>query len=171
MTDQTRFRAALCVSLFLHFMLLHAHWGNVSTRSGRGERFTQEITSSSALFSETISVAIESIADTTQQGEGADKRLRDRRAYLEAVSDAIHARRFIASGADSSLIGLAWFSFTIMPDGSFHSIALTNSSGIPALDRTAEVALRSASGVVRRPPSLGDEKIDLTMAVKYQYDW
>lgn len=171
MTDQTRFRAALCVSLFLHFMLLHAHWVNVPARPGKGERLSQEIGSSAPLFSETVSVAIESVTDAERQGDGADKKHKERRAYLEAVSDAIHARRFVAAEADRSLLGLAWFSFTIMPDGSFQDIRLANTSGNPILDRVAEAALRSASGVVKRPPSLEHEEISLVMAVKYQYDW
>lgn len=171
MTDQVRFRTALCVSLFLHFMLLHAQWMNVPARPGKGDRLSQEIGSSAQLFSETVTVAIESVTGTERKGEGADKRQKDRRTYLEAVSDAIHSRRFVAAEADSKLLGLAWFSFSIMPDGSFHGISLANSSGNPVLDRAAEAALRSASGVVRRPPSLEHEEIALVFAVKYQYVW
>ena len=170
MTDQTRFRAALCISLFLHFMLLHTNWVNTATRTGKGERLSQELTSSAPLFSETVTVAIESVSEAALPGDGADKRQKERNAYLDAVSAAIHARRFIAAEADRSLIGLAWFSFTITPDSAFHGISLEHSSGNPVLDRVAEAALRSASGVAKRPPSLGNEEIRLVMAVKYQYD-
>ena len=171
MTDQTRFRAALCISLFLHFMLWQMQWSNANQPGqGRGDRLSQELSSSAILFGNTTSIAIESISETLISGEGMDTRARDRRAYLEAVSDAIHARRFIEAGMDRSLIGLAWFSFTIRPDGRFQGISLEESSGNLALDRAAEAALRRASGVVSRPASLGREEITLTIAVKYQYD-
>ena len=171
MTDQTRFRTALCISFFLHFMLLHTYWTGVSSRPGKGERLSQEISSSALLFSENVTVAIESAAETPLADNGPDKRRKEQRAYFEAVSDAVHARRFVAAEANRSLIGLAWFSFTIMPDGHFHDVFLVRSSGNPLLDKAAEAALRSASGVVKRPASLGHEEIILEMAVKYQYDW
>lgn len=169
MTDLTRFRAALCASLFLHFVLLHADWLSVPARPGTGQRLIQEISSSAPLLSETVTVAIESVSEAALPGDGADKRQKDRKTFLDAVSDAVHARRFVSSEADRRLIGLAWFSFTIMPDGTFYGISLTNSSGNPALDRAAEAALRSASGVVKPPSSLGREEIPLVMPVKYQY--
>lgn len=169
MTDLTRFRAALCVSLFLHFMLLRADWQHVPARPGKGQRLSQEITSSAPLFNEIVTVAIESVSETALPGDGADKRQKDRNAFLDAVSDAIHARRFISTEADRNLIGLAWFSFTIMPDGTFHGISLTSPSGNAILDRAAEAALRGASGVVKPPASLGREEIQLVMPVKYQY--
>lgn len=169
MTDPTRFRAALCVSLFLHFMLLHAHWPHMPVRPGKGQRLSREMTSSAPLFSETVTLAIESVPESELPGNGADKRQKERNAFLDAVSDAVHARRFISAEADRSLIGLAWFSFTIMPDGAFYGISLTSSSGNAVLDRAAEAALRGASGVVKPPASLGREEIQLVMPVKYQY--
>jgi len=171
MTDQTRFSAALCISLFLHFMLLQAHWTGISTKPGKGARLSQEINSSTPLFSNVVTIAIESITETARQNGGDDIRQKERTAYLEAVSDAIHARRFVAAKPERSLIGLAWFSFIIMPDGHFHDIALVGSSGNPTLDMAAKAALRSASGVAKRPTSLGREEIFLEMAVKYQHDW
>ena len=171
MTDQTRFRSALCISLFLHFMLLQTHWAGTPGKPGKGERLSQAISSSAPLFSDVATIAIESVTETAGRKGGDDIRQKERSAYLEAVSDAIHARRFIAAEPGRSLIGLAWFSFTIMPDGHFHNLALLDSSGNPALDMAAETALRSASGVVKRPASLGREEIILEMAVKYQYDW
>ncbi len=169
MTDLARFRAAVCISLFLHFMLLQAHWAQTTARPGMGQRLSQELTSSAPMFSETVTLAIESISETLPPGDGADNRRKERNAYLDAVSNAIHARRFISAEANNSLIGMAWFSFTVSPDGTFHGISLANSSGNAILDRAAEAALRGASGVVKRPASLGHNDISLVMAVKYQY--
>lgn len=169
MTDLVRFRAAVCISLFAHFMLFHAHLMPVPSLPGKGERLSREMTSSAPLFSETVTLAIESVPETALPGGEADARQRERNAYLDAVSDAIHARRFVSAEAERTLIGLAWFSFTITADGTFHGISRTTSSGSPALDKAAEAAVRGASGVVKRPASLGGEEIRLVMAVKYQY--
>lgn len=169
MTDGTRFKAALCISFFLHFMLLRTHWHAAPTRVGKGERLSQELTSSAPLFSETVSIAVESFAETSLPGGGADTLQKERREYLGAVSDAIHARRFVSVEVDRTLIGLAWFSFTITADGDFTDIALAESSGNMALDRAGEAAVRAASGKVKRPASLGREEIGLVIAVKYQY--
>ena len=171
MTDRTRFLAAISLSLFLHFMLLQAHWSGIAARPGKGERLSQAISASTPLFSNVVTVAIESVTETARPGGGDDIRQKERTAYLEAVSDAIHARRFVAAEAGRDLIGLAWFSFAIKPDGHFHDLDLVASSGNPILDRAAEAALRSASGVVKRPASLDRETIFFEMAVKYQYDW
>lgn len=170
MTDGTRFKAALCISFFLHFMLLQTHWNAAPTRAGKGERLGGELTSSAPLFSETVSIAVESFAETAPPGDGADTLQKERREYLGAVSDAIHARRFVSAAADRTLIGLAWFSFTITADGGFTDIALAESSGNPALDRAGEAAVREAGGTIKRPASLGREEIALVIAVKYQYD-
>lgn len=171
MTDTVRFRAAICVSLFLHFMLFQTHWA-VAPSGGRGggERLSREFTSVSSLFSDTVAIALENFVDSPDPGNSADKIREERRAYLDAVSDAIHANRFVSPAADRTLIGLAWFSFTIFADGSFGNIALAESSGNPALDRAAEAAVRASGGKVRRPESLGRKEIDLVIAVKYQYD-
>ena len=173
MTDQTRFRAALCISLFLHFMLLRAHWTPIaSSGPGTSGRLSQEIHSPALLFlNNEGGLAVEHVTETLNPGSGDDKRQQEQAAYSEAVSEAIHARRFVAAEATRALIGLARFSFTSMPDGRFHNVVLAASSGNPLLDRAAEAALRSASGVVARPPSLGREEIVLEIAVKYQYDW
>lgn len=169
MTDLTRFRAALCISLFAHFMLLHAYWPHAAARPGIGQRLSREMTSSAPFFSDTVSLAIESVPETALPGDGTDRRQKERNAFLDAVSDAIHARRFIAPEADRSLIGLAWFSFTIERDGAFRGISLTNSSGNPVLDRVAEAAVRGASGAVKPPASIAQEQLTLVMPVKYQY--
>jgi TonB family protein len=171
MTDATRFRAALCISLFLHFMLLQAQWASDPARAGKGERLSQEIGSSAPLFSEILTIGIESFTENAYSDGEADKRQKERIAYLNAVSEAIHARRFVSAAADRSLIGLASFSFTIMSDGSFRGIALASSSGNRDLDKAAEAAVRSANGIVKRPPALGQEAIDLITVVKYQYEW
>lgn len=170
MTDGTRFKAALCISFFLHFMLLQTPWSGVPARAGKGERLSREMTSSAPLFSETVSIAVESFSETAPPGDGADKVQKERREFLAAVSDAIHARRFVSPEADRSLIGLAWYSLTITSDGSFADIALAGSSGNPVLDRVAEAAVREAGGKVKRPASLGADEITLVIAVKYQYD-
>lgn len=171
MTDTIRFRAALCISFFLHFMLLQAHWTAAPSGTGKGERLSREFSSISPLFSDTVAIAIESFSDIPSPDNGADAEQRERLAYLGAVSDAVHANRFISPEANRSLIGLAWFSFSIAADGSFGGIVLTESSGNPVLDRAAEAAVRAASGKVTRPASLGGREIALVMAVKYQYDW
>jgi TonB family protein len=171
MTDATRFRAALGISFFAHFMLLHAPWTSVPDRMGKTGQLSREMMSSSSLFSEEIGIAIEDFVESASPDGKADKLQEERRLYLEAVSGAIHARRFVSAQADRDLIGLASFSFTIMPDGSFQGIALARSSGNPLLDRAAEAAVRDASGIVKRPLSLEQEMIDWVAVVKYQYEW
>lgn len=170
MTDSARFAAGICISLFVHFMLFQGEWAPGTGRPGRGERLAGEMTTSAPMFSETVTVALESFAEQALPGGGDDVTQKERRAYLEAVSNAIHSRRFLSPEARADFIGLALFSFVVAPDGTFHNVRLTASSGRPVLDRAAEVAIRGASGAVKRPASLGDEEIPLVMAVKYQYD-
>jgi hypothetical protein len=171
MTDATRFRTALCISFFAHFMLLHAPWTSVPDRAGKSGQLRREMLSSSALLSEEIGIAIEDFVESAYPDGKADKLQEERRVYLEAVAGAIHARRFVSAEADRDLIGLASFSFAIMPDGSFQGIALAESSGNPLLDRAAEAAVRDASGIVKRPLRLGREIIDWVAVVKYQHEW
>ena len=169
MTDSVRFNVALCLSLFLHFICLQAGWTGESPRMGKGERISHEMTSTAPLFGEVASIALEDFVENTSAGNGADQRQRERNLYLEAVSDEIHARRFILSEANRTVIGLAYISFAIAPDGSFHNISLSETSGNALLDRMAEAAVHDASAKVRPPASMGQEEIHVTIAVKYQY--
>ena len=170
MTDKARIWTGICISLFAHFMLFHAGVSANATRAGKGERLNTEMGMSRPLFSETVTISLESADESNPSGNGADTRQKERRAFLEAVSDAIHSRRFLSPEARGDFIGLAWFSFTIATDGGFRHVTLATSSGNAALDRAAGEAVRAASGVVKRPPSLGNEEIPLVMAVKYQYN-
>lgn len=169
MTDYARIRTGICISFFLHFMLFQTQWTPLRPHAGVGERLARETTSSRPLFGETITVAIESADENALRGDGADKLQKERRAYIEALAAAVHARRFVSPEANAGLIGLAWYSFTVTRDGTFRDVRLAVSSGNAALDRAAGVAVREADGVVKRPPALGAEEIPLVMAVKYQY--
>ena len=163
MTGQERFTACLAVSFLIHF--LGAGWG-----SG-----TPEATE----LSQSIAVELRSSVGTAE-GEGStvgaattgngtlSEQESARKAYLKAVSDAVHARRLNDPAARQE-IGTAWYRVMLYPDGRFSAPVLVRSSGHRGLDTSAEQAIRAASGVVRRPPLLGDETIEVTLPVKYQY--
>ncbi|MDJ0932872.1 energy transducer TonB [Breoghania sp.] len=95
----------------------------------------------------------------------ANRRRKALAAYLEAVSDAIHARRMTAVG--DSAIGNAHFGLTIDGTGGFSNVRLLQSSGTAALDRDALHAVEAASGTVLRPAILGTRPLELNLRVKY----
>ncbi len=169
MTDASRLYAGLAISLFLHFMLFHLPWSEITALYGQGQRLSHEFTSGAPLIAETVSVSLEAADAESARRDGVDKRAQERRRYLEDVLQAVHARRFVSPLARREFIGLALFSLTIVPDGTFQHIRLSGGSGNPALDRAAEEAVRQASGVVKRPSILGTEEISLVLPVKYQY--
>ncbi len=168
MTDGERIRTGVALSLFAHFLLFVSPW---------------QMQEKPASFEATVSLDMESLATmgTSRQGFGVsspseaareEARLADmkRRAflrYLQDVDDAVHARRFIQGGDD--LIGVATCGFTIDAANRFSEPALLKSSGDSRLDAAALAAVRAASGVVKRPKIIGDEKIPVTLQIKYQY--
>ena len=168
MTDGERLAVAICLSLTLHYFLFRP----LPVADATAEPIdlsTLHVVGTSVVTALAPPIAVEAaeVAAKEPAADAADQRQRALRAYLEDVSDAIHARR-LAQAGDRQLIGNAVFSLAIAPDGRFSQIRLVHSSGEMALDADARHALDAASGVVGRPKILGSEFLSLTVTVKYQ---
>ena len=167
MTDSERLWTGIVLSLFLHFGLTLTRGPEPMDR--QPFRAVLEMESQSVLVQESVQTDTglqQAAPHNREEAERLDKKRRAYLRYLDDVDDAIHARRF--SGA-KDLIGFAVCSFTIAPDGSFSDVALIRSSGDRRLDASALNAVRSASGIVKRPPIIGPDPIHVSLQVKYQY--
>ena len=167
MTDSERLWTGIVLSLFLHFGLVIAHGPEPAEH--KPFRAVLEMDDQSILVHEAVQTGTGLQQAAPHDREEAEKLDQKRRAYLrylDDVDDAIHARRF---SGDMSLIGYAVCAFTINPDGTFRDASVIRSSGNPRLDASALHAVRSASGVVKRPAIIGPDPIHVSLQVKYQY--
>ncbi|WP_319775313.1 TonB family protein [Breoghania sp.] len=167
MTDGERIAAAIAISLALHWLLLKG-FAPPSLETGSSDTIVVDFAPPDAAIALAAPLTLEEAGPPQESRETrADRRRKVLAAYLEAVSDAIHARRMTAVG--SSGIGNAGFALTIDGSGNFADVQLLQSSGNPALDRDAQRAVLSASGAVPRPPLLGSGSLRIRLRVKYQY--
>lgn len=167
MSDSERLWAALVLALFLHFALALIH-PKKEDLPPRFHVLIEQEESSLARRNSAPGLGLEQAsAQNETENEQRNKKRQAYLQYLEDVDSAIHARR-LAQG-ERDLIGIALCAFTIAPDGNFSEPRLVASSGRPELDRSALRAIKAASGVVKRPAIIGDEPINLSLAVKYQY--
>jgi TonB family protein len=168
-TDRECRRVAIVFSLFAHFLLL-----NVSFVE---EEPVYEVSNLVQMDLDSVAVVSPSAEPGTGIVAATNREVRDARAadrkrqiffnYLDAIDEAVHARRLDAG--DTSLLGVATYSFTVRADGSFADIQLRASSGDPRLDASARRAILAASGKVRRPAVIGTSPIPIILQVKYQY--
>lgn len=115
-------------------------------------------------------VGLQSFTPDTAGEEAAKIAQKKRQAYLrylEEVAHEIHSRRLKFGRTD--LIGIATFEFVIDAQGRFSNVRLVETSGRPELDRIADLAIRDASGKVKRPGLIGTNPIRLTHEVRFQY--
>ena len=168
MTDGERISAGIAISIFLHFCIAIAHFG--------GEEAPDTFRAVLAMDSESLATSpaarrgtgIQSASpQSREEAEEADRKRNAYLKYLDAVDEAIHAKRLEVGAAD--LIGVARCAFAIMSDGRFSDVGIVKSSGDARLDSSALRAVRAASGVVKRPSILGTDVMRISLEVKYQY--
>lgn len=168
MTDRECLGAAIAISIFAHFLFL---LGSRLPESPRGQMHTVLHMEMDAPAAPGASEPGMGVANATPE------QLRDMRAaqrkrkafleYLEAIDEAVHARRF--ESGDTSLIGVATYAFVVEEDGRFRDIRLHAPSGNSRLDEAARRAVLAASGTVKRPAIIGHDPVAVLVQVKYQY--
>lgn len=117
------------------------------------------------------SVGIESFTPNPHaeaEAQAAQKKRNAYIRYLEEVGEEIHAQRLSFGRTD--LIGIATYTFTILPDGSFTNIRLKVSSDSSALDDIAYKAIAASTKKVKRPKIIGEDSIQVEHEVRFQYD-
>lgn len=166
MTPGERMAAAVAVSLACHYALF-AGWPAPPHRNGADTPMVVALTGAEAGLSLAAPISLEQGVPPEPAADGAaDRRRADLADYLDALAEAVHARRALRSGR---LIGNAQVRVTIGADGRLRDIAAAVSSGDAALDADALDAVTAASGAVPRPRSLGDQPLTLVLTVKYQF--
>ncbi|MGN1037788.1 MAG: energy transducer TonB [Mailhella sp.] len=168
MTDSERLWTGITLSLFLHFSLVIFH--SAPEEEKAVFHAVLEMEDASAVNSQSVRQGTGLHHESPKNDAEAEQMERKRRAYLaylDEVDAAIHARRHTDQTAN--LIGAALCSFIIDAEGRFRSIQIASSSGRPLLDESALRAVKSASGIIRRPAIIGTEDIRVSLWVKYQY--
>lgn len=167
----TPLRIAAAVSIGLHLLALLLVGMPLHPTGGGGNGSPLPIDLSKL---ETVSVSDNGVF--RMEGLSADDQASHRLArarreaylnYLDHVSDAIHRHRL--DSGDTTLIGLALFSFDITASGRFERITLRRSSGDPRLDMAARHAILAASGEIKRPKILGDKTLTIFQEIRFQY--
>lgn len=170
MTEREALWTGVVLSLFVHFLLLsHAPGPPDQAAFSAVVRLEMESSAASARRERGLDVAAAAPGEK-RDAEAARAAERKRRAflhYLDAIDEAVHARRLETGGTD--LIGVAVYTFLARADGTFSEPALRSSSGDPRLDASARRAILAASGTVRRPAEIGSEPVPVILEVKYQY--
>lgn len=168
MTDGERIAAGAAASLFLHFCLLTGHFGVQEPPDTFRAVLEIDGDSLAQAPAPKQGTGISSASpQTKEEAEEADRKRRAYLHYLDAVDEAVHARRL--EGGAEDLIGVAVCGFDILADGRFSEPSLLKGSGDARLDAAALRAVRSAGGTVRRPAILGTDVIRVSLEVKYQY--
>lgn len=168
MTEKEALWTGVALSLFVHFLLVFAPERETPSRPAFRTELRMDMESPAVAVRENSGVGV--IAARPRDAEDARTADRKRKAfldYLDALDEAVHARRL--DSGDTDLIGVATYTFTVRPDGSFTEPELRVSSGNPRLDASALRAIRAAGGKVRRPALVGTAPIPVILQVKYQY--
>ncbi len=169
MTSSERLWTGLAVSLFAHFLLVTTRFAPSCPTPTSDAFIDMDTTSVIASDTGQAGVGIDTYAPPTPRAQDlADQRRQAFLKYLDAVDEAVHARRPDVPG--SRLLGVAVYGFAVRGDGTFTEPSLKASSGDAGLDAAASRAIRAASGAVKRPPILGTGIIPVVVHVKYQYD-
>jgi TonB family protein len=166
MTPGERLGAAIAVSLACHYGLF-AGWPAPRHATGADLPMVVELTGAEAGLSLAAPISLETAEPAAPAADNpADRRRAALAEYLDALTEAVHARRALRSG---HLLGNARVRITVAADGRFSAIAPELSSGDAALDADALDAVAAASGAVPRPRELGDAPFTLSLTVKYQF--
>ena len=166
MTSGERLGAAVAISLACHYALF-AVWSTPARRPDPGTPMVVALTGAEAGLSLAAPISLERATPAEPAADtSADRRRAALADYVDALAEAVHARRTLRSGR---LIGNARVRVTIDAEGRFSEIEPVASSGDAGLDADAFAAVRKASGAVPRPRVLGDRPITLTLTVKYQF--
>ena len=149
MNDSERLWTGIVLSLFVHFLfVLHPYRTEHAPPSSIALQTVMEMPPSTGHGRNTLQLGRRAISQDAEH-HLADARRKAFADYLQAVDDAVHARRLDSGKTD--LIGVARWRFFILEDGSFTPPILMRSSGSALLDETA-----------RRAP--------MTLDVKFQHD-
>lgn len=169
MNDSERLWTGIVLSLFIHFLfILHPHRTEHVPPSSIALQTVMEMPPSTGGHGRnTLQLGRRAISQDAEH-HLADARRKAFADYLQAVDDAVHARRLDSGKTD--LIGVARWRFFILEDGSFTPPILVRSSGSALLDETARRAIMAASKTVKRPAIIGSENIPMILDVKFQYD-
>lgn len=166
MTPGERLGAAVGVSLACHYALF-AGWPAPRHATGADLPMVVELTGAEAGLSLAAPISLETAEPAQPTTDNpADRRRAALAEYLDALTEAVHARRALRSG---HLLGNAQVRVTIAADGRFSAIVPTSSSGDATLDADALGAVAAASGAVPRPKELGTAPLTLVLTVKYQF--
>lgn len=170
MTEREALWTGVGLSLFIHFLLL-SHTPDAPERPAFSAVVRMDMESSAAAAGRERGVdVVAAVPRESRESEEAGAAERKRRAflrYLDAIDEAVHARRLDTGG--SELVGVAVYAFLARADGAFTELELRSSSGDPRLDASARRAILAASGTVRRPAEIGPEPVPVMLEVKYQY--
>lgn len=170
MTQREALWTGIGLSLFAHFMLLlYTPEPSEAPSFSAVLRMDLESSAASAIGERGVDLSSAALRDpaSSEAARAAERKRRAFLRYLDAIDEAVHARRLETGGTD--LIGVAVYAFFVRADGSFTEPELRNSSGNSRLDAAARRAILAASGKVRRPAEIGREPIPVILEVKYQY--
>lgn len=173
MTRKPLLTACIAFSLFAHFLLIQMSGPSASVRDANQILVPADFDVTAVSSGEPLG-----LGHTVEQAAGhdngeknnPDKRRQALRQYVACVREAIEQRKFQPRRQGlENLIGNARYVVTIAPDGSFNDIRLVRTSGGALLDRTAQLGILAASGVVTRPKIIGNAPLHLSVTVKYQH--
>ncbi|NCC05027.1 MAG: hypothetical protein EOM37_13530 [Proteobacteria bacterium] len=173
MTRKPVLAACIAFSLFAHFLLIHMSGPSASV--GDANQILVPADFDVAALSNVDPLGLghtveQAAGHDNEEKNNPDKRRQALRQYVSCVREAIEQRKFQPSRQGlENLIGNARYSVTIAPDGSFNDIRLVRTSGEALLDRTAQLGILAASGVVKRPKIIGNAPLHLSVTVKYQH--
>ncbi len=164
--------ALLLLSCVLHGLVLDLDLFRIPSVAQKGDPVSLETVPPHQQTSDALALTAEmpaTEADKPHQS-AADKRRSLLAQYVHKVRQRIERHKFPpTAGNGSDLIGKAKYAFTITGEGCFTNVHLVHSSGVARLDKTALLAIRTASGEVKRPPATGSRPLFLQVTVKYQH--
>lgn len=165
MSPGERIAAAVAVSAALHWAALALPAAPPPPPDAADPPLLVSLTGAEAGLSLAAPLSLEQAEPARPDADSpADRRRAALAAYLDALAEAIHARR-----GEGGRVGNAAVALTVDAAGRFSGIALSGGSGDAALDADALAAVRAASGAVARPRILGGEPLRLVLVVKYQF--
>lgn len=168
MTPGERIAAAIAVSAALHWAVLGFGESTPTPIAAGDAPLLASLSGANGDLSFAAPLSLEQAQPTAADADSpADRRRAALTAYLDALAEAVHARRSVGGGG---LIGNAAVALVVDAAGRFSEISLASSSGNAALDADALAAVRAASGAVARPRGLGTAPLRLVLEVKYQFD-
>lgn len=170
MTADEAFKTGLFVSILVHATLFFSWEERVAPARTQTTVVTMELEGAGAFASDTSGTLweVRSIdPKAADENRAMEERRRRYLAYLQDVSNEIHAHRLDAGG--DGLIGICEVRFSIDEAGRFYAIHLYKTSGDPKLDEAALRAVRAASGRIKRPKGIAEGPLHLSEEVRFQY--